>query len=163
MGTQACVTELVFDHALRVRMKAESAESAADTSKSGDNTTAVATPETASQLGVEEGGSGSEDGETATAHTATSSDATAVGTASSASAKGKDKDRDDGDKNAAPAAAPAPKETRGGKNLVGRINNLVSNDLNSLENIGIALAFLSTFCWPASRFASVLTVVACSR
>ncbi|KAI0717852.1 P-loop containing nucleoside triphosphate hydrolase protein [Cerioporus squamosus] len=138
---QAIVTELVFEHSLRVRMKAETSETV-EVPKSGENT-AVATPDSASQAGAEDSeGSGSEsgDGETATSvsHTATSSTATAVAP-TSASVKGKGK---------ASSVAEAPKKTdvpeppKGkGKNLVGRINNLVSSDLSSLENISMYIVF----------------------
>ncbi|KAI0711801.1 P-loop containing nucleoside triphosphate hydrolase protein [Cerioporus squamosus] len=140
---QAIITELVFEHSLRIRMKAETSETV-DVPKSGENT-AVATPDSASQAGAEESaGSGSESGEGETAafvaHTATSSTATAVAP-TSAAAKGKGK---------APSVVDAPKKvkapeqpkTKGkGKNLVGRINNLVSSDLRSLENLSMHLVF----------------------
>ncbi|CDO75388.1 hypothetical protein BN946_scf185012.g5 [Trametes cinnabarina] len=117
---QAIITELVFEHSLRIRMKAETSETV-DVPKSGENT-AVATPDSASQAGAEESaGSGSESGEGETAafvaHTATSSTATAVAP-TSAAAKGKGK---------APSVVDAPKKvkapeqpkTKGkGKNLI---------------------------------------------
>ncbi|RPD70679.1 P-loop containing nucleoside triphosphate hydrolase protein [Lentinus tigrinus ALCF2SS1-7] len=136
---QAIVTELVFEHALRVRMKAETSETVEI--KSGENT-AVATLDSSSQAGEDEEGSSSEGGDTETAtstsHTATSSTATAVVPISSSS-KGKGK--------ALPVAEPpkkveAPEPPKGkGKNLVGRINNLVSSDLSSLENISMYIVF----------------------
>ncbi|KAI0758967.1 P-loop containing nucleoside triphosphate hydrolase protein [Fomes fomentarius] len=137
---QALITELVFEHALRVRMKAETSDS--DSLVSGENT-AVATPETASQLGSDEyerEGSEGDDGEThsGTAHTAASSSATEVdSTTGRANAKGKGKAPSE----PAPSSpmptgsAKAAVEKKGGRNLVGRINNLVSSDLNSLDYI----------------------------
>ncbi len=132
-------------------MKAETSDS--DSAVSGENT-AVATPETASQLGEDEydrEGSEGGDGETRSgkAHTAASSSATVVdSTTDRASVKGKGK--------ALSVAAPLPPmptgsakvalEKKGGRNLVGRINNLVSSDLNSLENITMNFVYSSEYC-----------------
>ncbi|KAI0746563.1 P-loop containing nucleoside triphosphate hydrolase protein [Daedaleopsis nitida] len=138
---QAIVTELVFEHALRIRMKADT-DNSADLAKSGENT-AVATPDTASQIALEDSDAQSSEDETATAttgtHTATSSSATAVAPASASKGKGK----------AVPDAAPVKPaesakealEKKGGKNLVGRINNLVTSDLSSLEGLPMGLTF----------------------
>ena len=60
MRIQAIITELVFEHALRIRMKAETSETP-DAGKSGENTVA-ATPDTASQTGAESEGEGGEGG-----------------------------------------------------------------------------------------------------
>lgn len=149
-------------------MKAETSDS--DSAVSGENT-AVATPETASQLGAEEHdreGSEGGDGEnhSSTAHTATSSSATAVdSTTDRANAKGKGKAPSE----AAPPRMPtgsakAALEKKGGRNLVGRINNLVSSDLNSLENITMYFVYSSEYCVRGSGHPSRdrLTVV-CSR
>ena len=136
---QAIVTELVFEHALRVRMKAETSETAEV--KSGENT-AVATPDSASQAETEGSDSEGGDAETATSasHTATSSTATVVAPAS-ASAKGKGKASSVTEP---PKKVEAPEPPKGkGKNLVGRINNLVSSDLSSLENLSMFIVFAS--------------------
>ena len=73
------------------------------------------------------------------------------------------------DKDTAPSPTPAPdakekeKGTRGGKNLVGRINNLVSSDLSSLDNICMYFIFASACSRPLpplvllSLFAGALT------
>ena len=128
-------------------MKAEASE-APDAGKSGENT-AVATPDTASQAGVEsegEGGEGSAEesdaGVNAPAHSATSSSSTAVAPAS-AKGKGKAPSEDTAKKaSEQPESAGDPKK---GKNLVGRINNLVTSDLSSLEPIGMFLTFCSAY------------------
>ncbi|RDX45542.1 P-loop containing nucleoside triphosphate hydrolase protein [Lentinus brumalis] len=137
---QAIVTELVFEHALRVRMKAETSETV-EVPKSGESTVVV-TPDSASQAGTEgDSGSGSESGEADTtasaSHTATSSTATAVAP-TSASIKGKGKAPSVAE--ASKKIAPEPPKSKG-KNLVGRINNLVSSDLSSLENISMYIVF----------------------
>ncbi|TFK79744.1 P-loop containing nucleoside triphosphate hydrolase protein [Polyporus arcularius HHB13444] len=140
---QAIVTELVFEHALRVRMKAETSETV-EVPKSGENTV-VATPDSASQAGTEgDSGSGSESGdadaETATSasHTASSSTATVVAP-TSASIKGKGKVASVAEISQK-TETPEPPRSKG-KNLVGRINNLVSSDLSSLENISMYIVF----------------------
>ena len=140
---QAIITELVFEHALRIRMKAETSD-AAGASKSGDNT-AVATPDTASQIGEDGEAESSEGSQTdggAPAQSATSSSSTDVASVSaSATAKGKGKaPAEDVPKKPAEQEKPA-EDKKKGKNLVGRINNLVSSDLSSLEPIAMFLTF----------------------
>ena len=140
MRIQAIVTELVFEHALRVRMKAETNDAAVDASKSDENT-AVPTPDAASQAGADGAGEGAE-GSQATADAPTDSAASGSETATASSAaKGKGKaPAEDAAKK--PAEPKKPAEDKKGKNLVGRINNLVTSDLSSLEPI----AFFFTFC-----------------
>ncbi|KAM5539771.1 hypothetical protein V8D89_006584 [Ganoderma adspersum] len=140
---QAIITELVFEHALRIRMKAETS-GVADASKSGENT-AVATPDTASQLGEDSEGDSSASGQTeeaAPAHSATASSSTDVASVSaSTTAKGKSKaPPEDVPKKAAEQEKPGENKKKG-KNLVGRINNLVSSDLSSLEPIAMFVTF----------------------
>ncbi|KAI0793789.1 P-loop containing nucleoside triphosphate hydrolase protein [Fomes fomentarius] len=142
---QALVTELVFEHALRIRMKADTSDS--DSVASGE-TTAIATPETASNSDAEvRGEDASADdvgGATAGAtDSATSSSATAAdSTSTQASAQDKGKGR--GPVEAAPKpseSAKATLEKKAGKNLVGKINNLVSSDLSSLESAAVNLIY----------------------
>ncbi len=123
-------------------MKAETSETV-EVPKSGESTVVV-TPDSASQAGTEgDSGSGSESGEADTtasaSHTATSSTATAVAP-TSASIKGKGKAPSVAE--ASKKIAPEPPKSKG-KNLVGRINNLVSSDLSSLENISMYIVFSS--------------------
>ncbi|KAI9056602.1 multidrug resistance-associated ABC transporter, partial [Trametes sanguinea] len=136
---QAIITELVFEHALRIRIKADTDDSSVATeSESG---TTVAT--------VREEDSGGE----ATRDSATASSSTAAAPASD-SGKGKAKARPDAKKEAEQTKSDAAKKDSS-RHLVGRINNLVSNDLNSLENIGIAVAFLTV----ESPFQIVLCII----
>ena len=142
---QAIITELVFEHALRIRMKAETSDNVASDDSAAP--TAVATPDNASVADAEAAStSAGSDGETdvgTTTHSAESSTATAVGTVKGKD-KGKGKDKEDGAK-----AAPPPKaedKAGAGKNLVGRINNLVSSDLSSLEWCSMHLVFASASC-----------------
>ena len=104
MRIQAVVTELVFEHALRIRMKAETTETI-DASKSGENT-AVATPDTASQVGERDSASDQDQDDVGTATTST-----AHSTAPSSSAKDKGKGKD----KLASESAPSPKSSEPAK------------------------------------------------
>ena len=143
MRIQAIVTELVFEHALRVRMKAETNDAAVDASKSDENT-AVPTPDAASQAGADGAGEGAE-GSQATADAPTDSAASGSETATASSAaKGKGKaPAEDAAKK--PAEPKKPAEDKKGKNLVGKINNLVTSDLSNLEPIGMLLTVARMF------------------
>ncbi|KAH9945600.1 hypothetical protein B0H21DRAFT_822934 [Amylocystis lapponica] len=120
---QAIVTQLVFDHSLRIRVKAE----VGDSGKGGD-VTVVPTPDTASiaepSAAAEDSheapasGSGSEDG---TSHSSTLS----VDTTS----KGKQKSATPPESPDSKKAAPADSKTG---NVIGKINNLVTTDLTNL-------------------------------
>ena len=106
------ITQLVFEHALRIRMKSEPSESSPSLSQPS---TSVPTPDNAS---IAEFASGhSPDGTEATVGTSTTlaSEAT-PSEADKASIKGEEK---------------KPAGEKGG-NLVGKINNLVSTDLNNI-------------------------------
>ncbi|KAI0655828.1 P-loop containing nucleoside triphosphate hydrolase protein [Cubamyces menziesii] len=132
---QAVITELVFEHALRIRMKADTESSSAAPSNA---TTAVGTPDNASQLGVE--GEGSESGDAEAGHSATASSSTAVAP-TSGSAKGKAKSTSEEQPKGVEPEKPVKKATGG--HLVGRINNLVTSDLNNFEGLGMNLVFFT--------------------
>ncbi|KII93466.1 hypothetical protein PLICRDRAFT_35686 [Plicaturopsis crispa FD-325 SS-3] len=109
---EAIITQLVFEHALRIRMKAETPES----SSSSPNTPVATTPDSSSIAeGSTEDGTGSADD---TLRASSSSDASAVN-------KGKQKSIEA----PTPAADAKPANT---DNLVGKINNLVSTDLDNI-------------------------------
>ncbi|KAL4247270.1 ATP-binding cassette transporter C [Abortiporus biennis] len=98
------LTQLIFDHSLRIRVKAETSNASlpAETSPS----TAVATPDSASATDVPIPGS-----------SAAESDST-----SAASSKAKDTPSD-----------AVPEKEKGDSNLVGKINNLVTADINNIQ------------------------------
>ncbi|RPD55442.1 P-loop containing nucleoside triphosphate hydrolase protein [Lentinus tigrinus ALCF2SS1-7] len=127
---QAIITELVFEHALRVRMKAgtsEGAESSADNS-------AIPTPDTASQVGDEGHASDAGDSDTVAEQSASSS--TTIAPVSSTSSKGKGKAQPEPETTKTSAEAPKSK-----KNIIGRINNLASSDLSSLDNCSMYFVY----------------------
>ncbi|TFK46964.1 multidrug resistance-associated ABC transporter [Heliocybe sulcata] len=113
--TEGIITQLVFEHALRVRMKAETAGGEAKTT--ADNT-AVATPETASIHEASPGGSDGSEDETARDPS----------TSGESQPKGKGKDAKKPEVTPAVAAAVQAKAS----NLVGKINNLVTTDLGNV-------------------------------
>ena len=154
--TEAIITSLVFDHALRIRLKAEAAEKKADDSAtvSGASSPAASDGKGANTPdNVSEGGD-AEDDETVHSRTATTtSNATAatsttvtVTTPQTEQPNGKDakntKKPDSTD------AAKLVKEdtSKKGSNVVGKINNLVTSDLDSIVS-GRHFLFVSGCIW----------------
>ncbi|KAF9017850.1 hypothetical protein BDZ89DRAFT_1094212 [Hymenopellis radicata] len=124
---EAIITELVFEHALRIRMKAE-AHSTTSTPSTPSEASAPATPGDVTPPDAERATDGSTDTE-ATLHSPASSegdthsrDAT-LGD-SSASVKSTDDSKKEKE-----TTAPVDPEA---KNLVGKINNLVTTDLSNI-------------------------------
>ena len=121
--TEAMITSLVFDHALRIRIKAETAES-----PSASRATSVATtPDNASIA---------EASEDATAHgspsgsTASEEETVRASTFSTASTAAPKKGKEPAKK--VEEQKPAVSPSAGSGNLVGKLNNLVTTDLNNL-------------------------------
>ncbi|KAH7918845.1 hypothetical protein BV22DRAFT_1100101 [Leucogyrophana mollusca] len=116
--TEGIITQLLFNHSLRIRMKAEppdDGEGGEFTAASGPDTASIAESSTPED---EVGTSGSEE------ETLQPSSASAV----SSSRKGKEKAKDGkGTKD-----TPTPKSSA--DNLVGKINNLVTTDLNNITD-----------------------------
>lgn len=122
LGSQTVITQLVFEHAMRIRVKAEADES--EVAGSSSNTGTPATPSE-----IEDGGQ--EDG---------SEDRTKA--ASSGSSTGTTKpDVKTTIKSTPPSSLTSPK-SRKSSNLIGRMNNLVTSDL---EQISTASDFLGLF------------------
>ncbi|KAI0028294.1 hypothetical protein K488DRAFT_80756 [Vararia minispora EC-137] len=112
---QAIITQLVFEHSLRIRMKAETASDTPPPST-------AATPDNVSIADGNEGESGHETG-----NGSSDTEATLVPSNASTSSKGKQKAQDTKDDK-------AKKEEKDKKdsNLVGKINNLVATDLDHI-------------------------------
>ena len=111
---QAIITQLVFDHALKIRVKTEVASSTPASS-------AVTTPDTASLAESVEGGSASEtETETQTAVSETTTP------------KHKRTSSESGESSTTKASEKAPDADAKSGNLVGKLNNLVTTDLNNL-------------------------------
>ena len=109
---QGMITQLVFEHALRIRMKSEPSESPLSQSQPS---TSVPTPDTASV--IESTSGHSPDGTVVTEGASTTLvSETTPSEADKSSIKGEEK---------------KPVGEKGG-NLVGKINNLVSTDLNNI-------------------------------
>lgn len=118
---EAVVTELVFTHALRIRMKAESSEEVATAPVTPDNASIVR-----SSAAQSEDESTDREEETLAGSTA----------ASTQSAKGKRKSQGTPEPAAVlpqPTASEAKdKDKDKGKSLVGKINNLITSDLANI-------------------------------
>ncbi|KAI0758154.1 multidrug resistance-associated ABC transporter [Fomes fomentarius] len=122
---EAMITQLVFNHSLRIRMKAETAESPAVSRA----TTAVPTPDNASIAEPEPEGSAvyeEPNGSSNSSEDETVRASIISGASTTVNKKGKDVPKLDVPK--AVTAQPAA----GSGNLVGKINNLVTTDLNNL-------------------------------
>ncbi|KAI0052512.1 hypothetical protein FA95DRAFT_1675194 [Auriscalpium vulgare] len=121
---EGIITQLVFEHALRIRMKAETAKSGTSTVNTPDNRSEASSPDLESEAAaepghpVEEGSNGSSD-ETVRASTPSVHSSTAKG-------KGKAKEPE--------TKTPEPDAEKKESNLVGKINNLVSTDLSNITD-----------------------------
>jgi hypothetical protein len=142
---EAIVTSLIFDHALRIRLKAETSEKKADDTASGassptaasDSGKGATTPDNASESGD------GEDDETVHSRTATSTTTatattsttvTAVASPSPPPQNGRD-DKSAKEPDAKNTAKAATEDTsKKGSNLVGKINNLVTSDLDNITS-----------------------------
>ncbi|KZV91547.1 P-loop containing nucleoside triphosphate hydrolase protein [Exidia glandulosa HHB12029] len=122
---ESIVTELVFEHALRIRIKEEAHAGPKQITPAPSETTTIVEPEEDDTSSSPEGSEtvqGSESGTSATNKKKRS--ASAATTASS---------------------APAPEEKKEGGNLVGKINNLVTSDLSNISEARDFL-FLVLYC-----------------
>ncbi|KAI0258843.1 P-loop containing nucleoside triphosphate hydrolase protein [Gloeopeniophorella convolvens] len=122
---EAILTQLIFEHSLRVRVKAETQQSSSmsqpPTSVGGstpDNVSDADSPtsdDTAAVTGGTSNGNGDE-----------------ITRVQSSSSKGKQKAKPEDGKAVAPPAA--PEESKKGSNFTGKINNLVSTDLGNITD-----------------------------
>jgi len=120
--TEGILTQLVFEHALRIRMKAELPD---DAKKSGEST-GTSTPDNGSVAGSNTAvpdesidGSGDETLQTSSATISTSS-----------TKKGKQKAQDQKEEKSESSS----KKHSSADNLVGKINNLVTTDLSNITD-----------------------------
>ncbi|KAF8876201.1 hypothetical protein CPB84DRAFT_1853019 [Gymnopilus junonius] len=146
---QALLTQLVFEHSLRIRLKAEASSDKPAPSASGTSTPKTMDSEEEAELSREStlasGSEGdiSEEGEhaareenetqstsTAVASSAAPSRDASQATALKESAKGKGKADSDAEHPVSVDAA--TKQTKDAENLLGRINNLVTSDLDAI-------------------------------
>ena len=133
---EAIVTQLVFEHALRMRMKAEVTTESAPQSKA---TTAAATPDTAS-----------------VAESSTTANDNGSAEGDSSAGKGKQKASEhatDATRVVGKEGEQKPQEDKG-KNVAGKINNLISSDLAS---IGMGREFLILRTWDSVALRRSLT------
>jgi hypothetical protein len=140
----AIVTQLVFEHALRIRVKAETSSSPAPTpTATPEGRSEATTPDNGSVIEVnmesEDAGRGSEEAQSEPSTTAASS----IKGKRKEEAPGSDSSKEDGD------------EPAGSSNLVGKMNNLVSTDLENLVD-GRDILLLGLSSSPLTAFVFVL-------
>ena len=124
VSAQAILTQLVFDHALRIRIKAETPEQPSASTAS----TAVATPDSASEVDTRPDDETLHDNRD--------------GTSQKSQKKGK-RNADlstTNNKIRMPTTAPQAHKSNKTENMVGKINNLVTSDL---QNLVAGVDFLS--------------------
>ncbi|KAI0672538.1 P-loop containing nucleoside triphosphate hydrolase protein, partial [Trametes maxima] len=116
---QAVITELVFEHALRIRMKAE-------TSDVVDDAESASPDDESETTGLGEGSTTAGGSATTQDDDAQSVSVDNKGKAKAASARATPVAKE-------PEARSVPDKKGGGPNLIGRINNLVTTDLRNLD------------------------------
>lgn len=139
--TTGIVTQLIFEHSLRIRIKAE----IADTPANSVANTAVGTPDTAS-LADAEGSDGQENDNESPTNSNSDGDtmrASTVSVTASATAKGKQRAGSVSGESRKSVSNAASAEGEKSGNLVGKINNLVTTDLDNLIN-GRDFLFIGT-------------------
>lgn len=131
--TEAILTSLIFDHALRTRVKAEAARrpAAPPAEVTSNDATRCAVDQTSDSPGTaSEDGEGSDGGHSKAATTATAATVATSSTATIVPPVGQ------GKANIPPKDGYRTTETenveKGGKNLMGKINNLITSDISSI-------------------------------
>ena len=123
--TEGLLTQLVFEHSLRIRLKAESSTEKRD-HVDQDNVTVVGTPDSAS-IAESSTSNGDESSSASTAAASREPTSDSSSSIKTSSLKGKAKDT--------PSPPSTPKATgkaKGDSNLIGKINNLVTTDLSNI-------------------------------
>ena len=154
---QALLTQLVFEHSLRIRLKAEASGSEDKAATSGTSTPkTVDTAEESSRAATpspdleHESSDGERDGHQARDENETQSTSTVVGpsrdasqaTLTPASRSGSVKGKSKADTKGVQTPAEDPKKkSKDAENLLGRINNLVTSDLDAIVDGTTFLTF----------------------
>ncbi|KAF8966510.1 multidrug resistance-associated ABC transporter [Flammula alnicola] len=127
--TEALLIQLVFEHSLRIRLKAESSSEKSDRLHDRDISTMVGTPDTVSTAESSAAGSNADEEESVMATAASREASSNAQSSQSSTLTGKAKDT--GFKS--PSAKPEKKgRAKSDSNLIGKINNLVSTDLSNI-------------------------------
>ena len=124
---EAIITQLVFEHSLRIRLKAEGGNEKSERTTERDASTVVGTPETASIAESSAAGSAADEEESVTTGTAVSREPSTSSQSSVALGKAKEtkpKKEDSKEKE--------KEKEKKNSNLIGKINNLVTTDLNNI-------------------------------
>ena len=122
--TEGLLTQLVFEHSLRIRLKAESSSEKSN-HVDQDTITVVGTPDSASIAESSNGNDESNSASTAAISREPTRDSSSSSKLSSHKGKAKDKP--------SPSSVPKPTgKVRDDSNLIGKINNLVTTDLSNI-------------------------------
>ena len=137
---EGLLTQLVFEHSLRIRLKAE----ASNEKTEEDNLTVIGTQDSALVVEGEAVDSISDEGsdEPSQASTAVTRDSSRDSQSTSNAVKGNDKD------DSSTVKSNAKQPTKKAQNLIGKVNNLVTTDLG---NIGRGLEFLMISAFQSFR------------
>lgn len=129
---EGLLTQLVFEHSLRIRLKAESASEKSAVVAGRETPTTVGTPDTASIAESTAADSASDEESVITGTAVSREPSSSSRTAQSSVIKGKSKEtrpnKEESDASKAKAEAKAKKND----NLIGKINNLVTTDLSNI-------------------------------
>ncbi|KAF8963040.1 hypothetical protein BDZ97DRAFT_1758980 [Flammula alnicola] len=127
--TEALLTQLVFEHSLRIRLKAESSSEKGDRIHDRDTSTMVGTPDTVSISESSAAGSNADEEESVTAAAASREASGDAQSSQFSTLKGKAKDTE----SKSPSAKPEKKgSAESDSNLIGKINNLVTTDWSNI-------------------------------
>ena len=124
--TQAMITQLVFDHALRIRVKAETSGSPPNSA----HTSAATTPDTAS-IAEQSDRASSPGGSTDNSDNETSAAVSEPGSVGVKKTNQRDSQLSTSSTSTKVAEKPSESSSKGG-NLVGKMTNLVTTDLNNI-------------------------------
>ncbi|KAE9396473.1 hypothetical protein BT96DRAFT_996727 [Gymnopus androsaceus JB14] len=150
--TESIITQVVFEHALRIRVKAETSKSEADQQPRADTASLADTSPTSASSGSQDGDEDGSDDETLRSATHSREETLQASSTSGSQSHAGSLKGVPGAKGPAPVAGgssptkpPSPANTKSSessKNLVGKLNNLVSTDL---QNIVDAKDFVRLF------------------
>ncbi|KAI0357917.1 P-loop containing nucleoside triphosphate hydrolase protein [Trametes cingulata] len=133
---QAVLTELIFEHALRIRVKAETSgsESPATTPSSSSGVDGPPGESSVDNAGARSRRADNGEEEETRSETPTAGSSTGVSPSTSSSVKGKGKEN--ASKDEAASAKTTDTRNEGQRHLIGRINNLITSDVSNIEYLG---------------------------
>ena len=126
---EAIITSLVFDHALRIRLKAEAGD---NSNKSAESSAVNSTSGSPKNPKTPELASANEDDDDETIHSRSATGATIASSSTATVAAPDPSQSKKVDDKKVQSALPAPTTQKKTNNLIGKINNLVTSDLDNI-------------------------------